>query len=108
MGWEEAIMSMKARCLCGRRRLCSYGSDGGIATVYWALCLLVDDDRPGDGMDALQFCHKCRGQILVIVAIIESECSSPGGGGGRKVVRSASIDLLSAHPRQQLSILAIN
>ena len=31
---SKAIMSMKARCLCGRRRLCSYGSDGGLATVY--------------------------------------------------------------------------
>ena len=47
--------------------------------VYLGLRLFVEDDRPRDGMEALQFFNDCWGQMLVAVAIVESECSSPGG-----------------------------
>ena len=57
----------------------SFGSAGGLVTVFLGLRLFVEDDRPRDGMEALQFFNDCWGQMLVAVAIAESERCIPGG-----------------------------
>ena len=52
-----------------------YGSAGGIATVVMGLLLIVEDDRPRDGLEALQLFNNCWGQVLIAVSIVESESS---------------------------------
>ena len=74
----EAIMRMKAHCCVAAENpqfwLCWWSID-----CVLGLRLFDEDDRPRDGMEALQFFNKCWGQMLVAVAIVESECSIPGG-----------------------------
>ena len=73
--WAVGDEEMMMRAICCGGGGFSDGSAAEIASAIMGLHLIVEYDRPRNGVDALQFFNECWGQVLIAVPIVESESS---------------------------------